>query len=153
MIAPFGDQTVRHGLFKPFPLEHRRFIKRCRRVRIVLEQFRRTLATIGKVHSPIEISVLIAPAFGDIIPKQLRDPQPAQNLLVVYGTRHDLVTQALDFLGRPLQIFFDLARGKLVVSAIVPAGNAFAGKEFEAVFGCRARQIGSLGYGNSLHGF
>ena len=69
LIAPFGDQTLVHGLFKPFPLEHRRFIKRCRRVRIVLKQFRRTLATIGNVHSPVEISVLIAPAFGDIIPK------------------------------------------------------------------------------------
>ena len=92
MIAAFRNQSLLLGLFQPFPLKDRRFIKSRRRVRIVLKKFCWPIAAIGEVHPPVEIFFAIAPTVRDKVPKRFRDPKAAQHGFVGYGARHDLET-------------------------------------------------------------
>jgi hypothetical protein len=145
--------AVRPCRLKPIPLHDSGLEESGRRVGIVFEQLRRTLATIGEVKSAVEILFTRMPAGRYSFPGDTRDAQSLQGLLaglnhmIHQGERH-----LLQIARRRLNLV-DRRRGEAIAHRLVPIARAFDGVEGKAQITLdMSAPVGAGRHRNALHG-
>src|SRR5579863_8512918 len=83
LIGVGAEDTPLDPLLEPGPLKHRRLEDRCRRVRVIFEEFCRTAPAEAQVEPAVEAALVAVPAIADQRPESLRYLQPAQKRFVV----------------------------------------------------------------------
>ena len=151
LVGALRDDVALDRLFEPGPLKHRRLENRGRRIRVVLQQFRRAPAVEAQVEPAVEAGIVAVPALGDQRPEGFGYLQPAQIFFVVDRAADQFEAHRVDLAGRRLDPAFDLVQRERVIGPFVPIALAVDGVKIEpGAFGGRAPVV-AFGAGDALH--
>ncbi len=151
LVGIGGHDVSRLRVLQPHPLERAGLEHRGRRIGVVLEQLRGTVAVVGEIEAAIEARVATLPACRDEVPEPLGDTQHAQHALVGDRAPDKLAAHTVKLGRRRLDVALDLFERKGVISALVPVALARNGVEAEAGRLGLLFPVRSFVAGDSLH--
>ena len=82
LVGVLRDDAACHRILQPLPLEHRGLEHRGRRVGVVFQEFRRSLAVVAQIEASVEARVAALEARCDPIPVRHRNVQDFHHALV-----------------------------------------------------------------------
>jgi len=82
LVGVDGKNVPFDSLLEPGPLKDRRLEDRSRRIRVILEKFRRALPVEAEIEAAVEAALVAVPAFADQRPEGFRDLKAAQRAFV-----------------------------------------------------------------------
>lgn len=151
LVGARGDDAPPDRLLEPGPLKHRRLKDRGRCIRIVFEQFRRTVAVEFQVEPAIEAAVVALPAFRNQVPKRVWNLEPPQMAFVADHATGELQAHRIDLAGRRFDGALDLVERERIIGALVPIALAVDGVEGEAALLGGLLPVVALGTHDALH--
>ena len=152
LVGALRDDVALDRLFEPGPLKNRRFENRGRRIRVVLQQFRRAPAVVAQVEPAVEAGIVAVPALGQQRPERFGYLQPAQIFFIVDRAADQFEAHRIDLAGGRLDPAFDLVQREGVIGPFVPIAFAIEGVKIESgAFGGRAPVV-AFGADDALHG-
>ena len=152
LVGVARQQLARDRVFQPLPLEHRGLEHRRRRVGVVFEQLRRTLAVVSQVEAAVEARIAALPARRDPVPERRRNLEDAQQSIVGNCALDQRAAHLVELRGRRLDIALDLLERERVIGALVPIAFAVDGVEREAGSLSDVAPVGALVTGDAPHG-
>ena len=152
LVGMARQRAALDALLQPAPLERRRFVEAGWRVVVELQQFRRTVAAVGKVHAAVQMRMTFQPGRANHVVVRRRDAQSIKQRFAAHHAVDQVHAHLVQFGGRVFQIIFDLRERELVVRAFVPVGLVVDGVEHETeALGCLF-PVGALGAVDLFHG-
>ena len=145
LVGALRDDVALDRLFEPGPLKDRGFENRGRRIRVVLQQFRRAPAVVAEVQPAVEAGVAAAPALGQQRPEGFGYFQPAQIFFVVDRAADQFEAHRVDLAGGRLDPPFDLVQRERVIGPFVPIAFAVDGVKVNPALSAVARQSSRSG--------
>ena len=152
LVGALRDDVALDRLFEPGPLKDRRFENRGRRIRVVLQQFRRAPAVIAEVEAAVEAGIVAVPALGQQRPERFGYLQPAQIFFIADRAADQFEAHRVDLAGGRLDPPFDLVQREGVIGAFVPIAFAVQGVKIEADELRGRTPVVAFGADDALHG-
>ncbi len=136
LIGARGNDLPLDRLLQPGPLKHRGLENRCRRVRVIFQEFRRTAPVKSEVEPTVEAGVIAVPAFGDQWPERVGYLEAPQRVFVLDRVSDQFEAHRIDLSCWLFDLTFDLIQRERIIGALVPIALAIDGVKIKpALFG------------------
>jgi hypothetical protein len=120
-------------------------------MRVVFQQFRRTVSVKAEIEPAIEAGLIAVPAFGDQRPEGFRYLQPVQIAFIVNRAGDEFQAHGVDFAGRFFDPAFDLIQRERIIGAFVPVALVIDSVKIKSGFIRGDAPVVAFGTGDALH--